>query len=418
MSTCARRRQAASCASLTLLTTLTASPSFAEGFLDDASAALNLRNYYINRNFVDPRNSQAKAEEWVQTFILDVKSGYTPGIVGFGVDLLGSVTYKLDGGGGTTNTGLLPRSTTSHNGSYDSPETVGRIGAALKAKVSKTEIKFGEQMPVLPILRADDFGRAKPQTFDGISLVSKELPNLTLYTGQMTATSQRNDSSMVEMTAYGAYSDKFDYAGGEYTFGPNHTLVGIWSGRLKDIYQQDYVGLTHFQPLGRWTLGAKLGYFKGKDSGQALGGALDNRTSSALLSARIAGHTLSLGLQQVDGATNWMRVGGTNGGALANDTWNNSFENAHERSRKLKYDYDFAAIGIPGLTASMSYTHGNNITATGTQDGTEWERDTEIGYTIQSGSLKSFNIRARQSSLRRDWNSTDFDEVRIIMSYP
>ena len=33
--------------------------SHAEGFVDDAKASLNLRNFYINRNFVDGNNPQA-----------------------------------------------------------------------------------------------------------------------------------------------------------------------------------------------------------------------------------------------------------------------------------------------------------------------------------------------------------------------
>ena len=59
------------------------------GFLEDAKASLNLRNFYINRNFVDPANPQGKAEEWTQNFILDARSGFTQGTVGFGVDIWG-----------------------------------------------------------------------------------------------------------------------------------------------------------------------------------------------------------------------------------------------------------------------------------------------------------------------------------------
>ena len=72
----------------------------ADGFLDDAKATLNLRNAYFNRNFSNPTNPQAKAEEWTQNFILDAKSGFTQGTVGFGIDVLGLYSQKLDGGKG------------------------------------------------------------------------------------------------------------------------------------------------------------------------------------------------------------------------------------------------------------------------------------------------------------------------------
>ncbi|WP_287815958.1 OprD family outer membrane porin, partial [Pseudomonas sp.] len=62
----------------------------AEGFVDDASVNLNLRNFYFNRNFVDPAyTAQNKAEEWTQSFIFGLTSGYTQGPVGFGIDALG-----------------------------------------------------------------------------------------------------------------------------------------------------------------------------------------------------------------------------------------------------------------------------------------------------------------------------------------
>ena len=43
-----------------------------------------------------------------------------------------------------------------------------------------------------------------------------------------------------------------------------------------------------------------------------------------------------------------------------------------------------------------------------------------MGYTVQAGPLKSLNMRWRNGSIRRSWanNGTDFDENRLIVSYP
>ena len=78
------------------------------GFLEDASANLNLRNFFFNRNYTNPTKSQGGAQEWTQSFILDAKSGFTQGTVGFGLDVLGMYSQKLDGGRGTGGTQLLP----------------------------------------------------------------------------------------------------------------------------------------------------------------------------------------------------------------------------------------------------------------------------------------------------------------------
>jgi len=37
---------------------------------------------------------------------------------------------------------------------------------------------------------------------------------------------------------------------------------------------------------------------------------------------------------------------------------------------------------------------------------------------VQSGTLKDLNVRWRNSSMRRDYNNNEFDENRLIISYP
>lgn len=296
----------------------------------------------------------------------------------------------------------------------------GRLGIALKAKASQTELKVGEWMPVLPILRSDD-GRSLPQTFRGGQLTSQEIAGLTLYAGQFRGNSPRNDASMEDMSLNGRAaftSDRFNFAGGEYTFNDKRTLVGLWNAQLKDIYRQQYVNLVHSQPLGDWTLGANLGYFIGGEDGAERAGKLDNRTASAMLSARYQGHTFYLGLQKVSGDDAWMRVNGTSGGTLANDSYNSSFDNAKERSWQVRHDFNFVALGVPGLTLMNRYIKGDNVQAGGVTDGKEWARETELAYVIQAGSFKDLSLKWRNSTMRRDFSTNAFDENRLIISYP
>ncbi|KPW20790.1 Outer membrane porin, OprD family, partial [Pseudomonas amygdali pv. aesculi] len=319
----------------------------AAGFVEDASVNLNLRNFYINRNFTNPSYTQGKAEEWTQSFILDARSGFTQGVVGFGVDALGLYSVKLDGGKGTGGTQLLPLDADGHPA-----DDFGRLAVAGKMKISKTELKVGEWMPVLPILRSDD-GRSLPQTFRGGQVTSKDIDGLTLYGGQFRQNSPRNDSSMEDMFMQGKTefsSDRFNFVGGEYSFNEKRSMIGVWNAQLKDIYQQQYLQLVHSQPMGDWTLGANLGYFWGREDGSARAGDLDNRTFSALLSARYGGSTFYVGLQKLTGDDAWMRVNGTSGGTLANDSYNSSYDNAREKSWQLRHDFNFAVLGVPGLT--------------------------------------------------------------------
>jgi len=386
--------------------------SQAAGFVDDAKVNLGLRNFYINRNFVDPANSQSKAEEWTQSFILDARSGFTEGTVGFGLDVLGMSAFKLNGGRGTRNTSLLP----VHDGNHPA-DNFGRLAVAGKAKLSKTELKVGEWAAVLPILRSDD-GRSLPQTFQGAQLTSNEIDGLTLYGGQFRKNSPRNDASMEDMSYAGAESDRFNFAGGEYRLNDNRTLIGLWHAELQDIYNQQYLQVQHSQPVGDWTLGANLGYFQGEDDGSALAGELDNKTYSGLFSAKIGSNTFYVGLQKVSGDTGWMRVNGTSGGTLANDSYNASYDNAGERSWQVRHDYNFARVGVPGLTLMNRYISGDNAHTASTNDGKEWGRETELAYVVQSGTFKNLSMKWRNNTIRRDFSNNEFDENRLIFNYP
>ncbi|MGA5484021.1 OprD family porin [Pseudomonas siliginis] len=392
-------------------------PASAEesGFVEGAKVNLNLRNFYINRNFTNPTKTQGKAEEWTQSFILDAKSGFTQGTVGFGMDVLGLYSVKLDGGKGTGGTRLLPL---DHDGRP--ADNFGRTNVAFKARLSQTEVKVGEWMPVLPILRSDD-GRSLPQTFRGGQITSKEVAGLTLYGGQFRANSPRDDSSMSDMSMTGKAaftSDRFNFQGGEYLFNDKRTQIGLWNAQLKDIYSQQYLNVLHSQPLGDWTLGANLGFFYGKEDGSARAGDLDNKTWYGMFSAKYGGNTFYLGLQKLTGDSAWMRVNGTSGGTLANDSYNASYDNAQERSWQLRHDYNFAAMGIPGLTLMNRYISGDNVHTGAITDGKEWGRESELGYTVQSGTLKDLNVRWRNSTMRRDFSNNEFDENRLIVSYP
>ncbi|BAV74702.1 outer membrane porin, OprD family [Pseudomonas chlororaphis subsp. aurantiaca] len=391
-------------------------PAWAEdgGFFKDAKTDLVLRNYYFNRDFRDPGAAKSKVEEWAQGFILKFNSGYTPGLVGFGLDGIAMFGVKLDSGRGTSGSELLPV-----HGDGRAADNYGRAGVAAKMRISATELKVGELLPDIPLLRYDD-GRLLPQTFRGAMLDSREIAGLGLQAGQYRSVSLRNSSDMQDLSAWaapGVRSDGFTYAGAEYRFNQQRTLIGAWHAQLEDIYQQSYFNLLHKQPVGDWVLGANLGYFIDKDDGQARIGEIQSRTAYALLSASTAGHTLYLGLQKVSGDSPWMSVYGSSGRTLGNDMFNGNFSNADERSWQVRYDYNFAAMGVPGLLAMVRYGHGENATTKAGSNGKEWERDTEVGYTFQSGSLKNLSVRVNNATNRRSFNS-DFDQTRVIVSYP
>lgn len=390
------------------------------GFLEDSTATLTARNYYFSRDFRDvPAAAQSKQEEWAQGFILNFKSGYTPGTVGFGVDAIGLLGIKLDGSAdraGALGTGLMPR----HSDGEPADE-YSRAGAALKVRASKTELKVGELQPNLPVLTFSDI-RLLPPSYTGASIVSQEFAGLTLQGGQLRAMSHRDEAGDDEMSPWigrravlSVSSDRFNYAGADYAFNQNRTSVGAWYAQLEDVYNQRFFSLKHSEPLGAWTLGANLGYFDSSEDGDQLAGAIDNQTFYGMLSAKRGGHTFHVGYQNLSGDHGMVRIFG-NITPLANELPTFDFASTDERSWQARYDYDFAALGIPGLVSTVRYVKGDNVDTGRNFEGEDWERDLDLGYTVQSGPLKNVSVRVRNAVARSNYRAS-IDENRLIISY-
>jgi porin-like protein GalP len=410
----------------------TSNSLFAAGFVEDADVTLNFRNFYMNRNYIDNGNSRAvpgptdrgMAREWTQNFILNARSGFTPGPVGFGVDALGLFGVKLDGGRGTYGTTALP----THDGNRPA-DNFGRLAIAGKAKFSKTQFKVGEWFSELPILQSSD-SRSLPQTFQGAMVTSEDLPNFTLYGGRMTGNSQRNDASLEKLSAGGIgtvthgqnsiEADTFTFAGVERSLNENRSSLGLWYGELEDIYQQRYIRFQHVMPItDDLSLGAKIGYFDYTEDGKALGGDIDNHTVTGTFTLKTGPHTFYLGLQGVYGDSQWLRVAGTTAIDLPNDSFGSSYDSAKERSWQLRYDYNFVEIGIPGLTLMNRYIQGSNAHVGSVTDGRERGRETELAYVVQSGPLKKLSVKLRNITLRTNYGSnSSYDETRMIIQYP
>ncbi|MCF6780653.1 OprD family porin [Pseudomonas stutzeri] len=390
------------------------------GFIEDTTATLQARNYYFSRDFSDivGPSQQSKSEEWAQGFILKVNSGYTQGTVGFGVDLLGQLGIKLDSGGGRVNTGLLP-----NDSDGKAVDNYSRLGAALKVRLSQTELKIGEQTPDLPVLTFSDI-RLLPPTYQGASIVSREIDGLTLQGGQFRSGSLLNAAGDGKMRVKlghtpqlggDAASDRFNYAAADYAFNDKRTSVGVWYAQLEDIYNQRFYSLKHSEPVGDWVLGVNIGFYDSKEDGDQLLGNIDNQAAFTQLSARYGGHTFMVGYQAMFGDDAFPRVF-NNITPLGNEVPTYEFAGADERSWQLRHDYDFSALGIPGLVTTVRYITGNNVDTGRGFEGKEWERDLDVGYTFQSGLLKNLNVRVRNVVARSNYRS-DIDENRLIFNY-
>ena len=393
-------------------------------FIEDSKASLELRNFYMNRDFRDaPSTSPSKAEEWAQGFLLKYESGFTEGTVGVGVDAYGFTGFKLDSGGGTAGTGLLlPK-----NNKGDVPSSYGELGAAAKFRISETTLRAGTLMPKLPVVSAGD-SRLLPQTFQGVQLTSLDISNLTLNAGQLERDNQRNSTNNEAMAislhngkrdiskyskTNANVSNKFDFFSGNYKWNDQLT-TGYHFGKLDGVYKQHIVNGVFTLPIAEGqSLKADLRYAKTSDDESS---GIDNKAISGMLTYQLGYNSFGLGYQKMSGDTGYAYLLLTDP-HLVNYIQIRDFAATDEKSWQARYDYNFAGLGIPGLNLMTRYVKGSNIYMGANQSrGNEWERDTDISYTFQDGPLKNLAVKWRNATLRSDL-SGKMDENRLIVSY-
>jgi len=398
-------------------------PTLAQAaFIEDTKAGLELRNFYFNRDFRENLNTEnSKAEEWAQGFILRVESGYTEGTVGFGVDALGLLGVKLDSGSDRTGSGLLPADGDKSADDYSS------LGLTAKAKISETILKVGTLQPKNMAISSSD-SRLVPQTFQGAQVVSKEIAGLTLDGGYINRAKHRNSSNNEEL-AYGGKGaafgetaidssdvDDFVFVGGSYKLTDDLTAAYYYSN-LEEVYKQHSTNLVHVLPLGdKQSLKTDLRYARSSEDGSS---NVDNRALGAMVTYSLSGHSLGLGYQKMSGDTGFAYVGEFTDPFLVNYVQINDFAIADMKSWQARYDFNFASVGIPGLTFMTRYVTGDNVDrGTGLSEGKIWERDMDIAYTIQTGALKNMNVKWRNATARGNIaRGNNVDENRLIVSY-
>jgi len=379
-------------------------------FIDDASVNLTMRNFYFNRDFRQDGAAQSKREEWAQGFALDARSGYTDGVIGLGLDLYGALGIKLDSADDRAGTGLLP------NRFGDAgPDRYSDVSGRLKARVSKTEIKYGGFTPRSPILLTSD-ARLLTPLFNGLTLESRDLDGWVLEAGRLTSVNYRDSSANHDdfvAANYGVSSDRFDYFGSTWQVSP-HSSLAYWYAELADTYQQHYFGYNGSQKLDDWTLTANLGYFDSREAGRQRAGDIDSRLLTSWVSAGRGPHTLRLGYQRNHGDSPFPHLQDADSN-VANVVQVLDFTRPGERSWQARYDFNFAALGVPGLTALVRYLRGDQYALHG-EEGREWERDLDVSYVVQDGPWKNLGIRWRNATMRSDI-AGDIDENRLILSY-
>ncbi|RON09580.1 porin [Pseudomonas brassicacearum] len=411
-----------------------ADDSSRDGFVEGSSLKLNARNYYMNRNRQQQTNDNI---EWGQGFLGIFESGYTQGTVGFGVDANAMLGLKLDGGGGTAGSSILPIS----DGNGKAPGSFSSGGGTLKMRALDTELKAGDLFLNNPVI-AGGMSRMLPQTFRGVSLTNHSFDGWLIEGGQASFTKPYNQSGHKRIdTSYGKLADgdksqHLNWAGVAWSGLPGLTS-SLYASELKDIWNQYYYDLDYTYAVNELvSLNPGLHYYHTQDTGDALLGKIDNNTYSLHFTVGVGSHSVTAAYQRVNGNTPFDYISQGDSIFLDNSQQYSDFNGPNERSWKLKYAYDFAGVGVPGLTSAVSYSRGtldlskvdpnsrgyaSFYNADG-KNAKHWERDIDLKYVVQGGTAKDLAVRL-QWATNRGGNGygaldTDTDEYRMIIDYP
>ena len=407
-----------------------------QGFVDGSSLQLINRNFYFNRDFrsrgdgVFNSRQQSYREEWAQGFQAFFSSGYTHGTVGIGVEAHALLGLKLDSGGGTSGTNLLPLDSQRR-----AEDEFSAGGGALKLRAFDTELKVGDLFPVTPVFQRGD-GRLLPQSFRGVSLQNASIDGLTLQGGHLHAARNKASSNHGDeiTTEYGGTRLRSaSYLGGDYSFADG-TSLSVYQARFEDVWNQTYINLARtfsFDDGQSLALGANL--YRSRDQGSAQAGEIHTNSWSSYARLRAGAHSMMLAYQRIDGDQPFDYLGDGDSIYLANSVLYSDFNSPNERSWQLRYDFDLAAFGLPGLSFMTRYLRGSGIDntkvdpngayayyATLGDGGKHWERDVQLQYVIQSGPAKNLSFTVQQTIHRANSAQADgdVDQVRIITNYP
>lgn len=406
----------------------------AQGFIEDSKLQLDSRMFYFNRDFRnDPRDNRHTSpkgkkngygEELGLGFKARYQSGFTQGTVGVGVDAFGLQSIKLDSGGGRHFGGAAFFGEKSNGKARNN---ASQAGAAVKARISNTTLKYGRQTDVdMPVFSMDD-SRLLQETSTGFLVTSEEIDGLQLNAGHFTQLSDLN-----QVRADSSPLKKIDFVGGNYAITDDLNVAYYYADADLDeswgykSSKKHYLGADyHYDLAADQALDFDFNFYRTKlgnlKSSEATKSNMRNKAWSLAAAYTIDAHKFTVGHQRISGDTGYeYEYDGGGSIYLLNDVQRNSFIGEDENSWQARYDLDMGKFGVEGLNLMTRYVRGSNVkTAEGNHNGKNWERDIEAGYTFQQGAAKDLNIRVRQATYRASHlGNVDTDEVRVIVNYP
>ena len=399
--------------------------SEAKGFVEDASGSVLLRTGFIDR---DKKNGVPDTRSTAQSAIFNLESGYTQGIVGFGVGAVGDASFKI---GDNNHAGNQMIPINDQGNAYDH---WARGGASVKARISNTNARYGTQVLDLPVL-ASNTGRMVPEYFEGTLITSHEIKNLELVAGKFTK-DQMSDQINRDSDVNGNGLDRAIVWGAKYKF-DDQLSASYYGLDSKNALERHYINANYKYSLankssftvdfsGYHTEWDKQAFTYSSPLGDTNVDGRSNNIWALSGTYNQDAHTVMLAYQQNTGNTGYdygQNADGFQSIYLPN-SYMSDFIGKHEKSLQVQYNLDLGTYGVPGLNWTTAYVYGWDIDVVNNpEEGKEREFFNQVKYTVQSGFAKDASLRLRNSIYRAN-NAYDpayigdTNEWRIFLDIP
>ena len=393
--------------------------SESKGFVEDANGSVLFRTGFLHRDKKDGLTNDTSSA--AQTAIVNLDSGFTKGVIGFGAGIIGDASFKLGKNGHTGNQMIPTHSQDNADGTKDAYDHWARGGAYVKARVSNTTAKYGTQVSEIPVI-ASNTARLTPEYYTGLYIESNEIKDLTLIGGKFTKNQWSNDISSDQQNL-----DSAIFWGAKYKFNDqvNASYYGV---DVKDKLERHYANANYNFAVpndANVTLDA-VAYNTQWEVGAATGShTTDNLADrentiwgvSATYNKDV--HNVMLAYQDNAGNTGYDYAYNADGlqSIYVPNSYLSDFNGNDEKSVGLQYNYNFKNHGLPGLNWTSAFVYGWDIDVAERNNQTkiidqaeEHEFFNQVKYTVQSGAFKDASLRLRYSYLR---SSSSYNNQKV-----
>ena len=370
-------------------------------FFSDTQLEARFRTYYLRQD----RTSDILSEAWTIGGSIYYRSGWLEDF--FQVEVEGFTSQSIHAPDDRAGTLLLEPGQEGYS-------VLGIANGKLRYK-GIVLTGFRQYLDLPYVNRRDN--RMIPNTFESLTLAKPE-GEFRFSTGYTWKVKLRNSTDFLSMTeAIGLDKDRgLAHVGAVWD--PNENFhLGAIGGVLPDVFAGIYgeIGVGRDLAVG-WQERFDGQFSYQWESGDDLLGDLfdDTWNLGIRTSASHAGVVFRLGLSITGPDSSVLNSYGSSPSYV--DLMQRTFGRTDEKALLVSVSYDFAGLGVDGLSVIANFVAGFNGKFLGERRD-EQEVDVTIDYRVKKGLLKGFWLRVRGSWLTEESTSRDGTDLRVILRY-